>query len=157
MRATCVWTWNKVTIRPSNYLSGMIQFQKSKKNAKSSIFLVNQGGTGTWIKSGLSGLCHPGRSSGPTDSILSECTIGFIFILVDMYPEYYEKRDFEPPLESARARFLAQLDDGEGYQWWKLHILWLWCVFRINFEFKWILISFYERFSTVAATQRTKY
>ena len=39
------------------------------------------------------------------------------FILVDMYPEYYEKRDFEPPLESARARFLAQLDDGEGYQW----------------------------------------
>ena len=89
----------------------MIQFQKSKKIAKSSIFLVNQGGTGTGIKSGLSELCHPGRSS------LSECTVGLISILVDMYPEYYEKRDFEPPLESARARFLAQLDDGEGYQW----------------------------------------
>ena len=48
---------------------------------------------------------------------MSECTVGLISILVDMYPEYYEKRDFEPPLESARARFLAQLDDGEGYQW----------------------------------------
>ena len=89
-------------------------------------------------------------------SSLSECTVGLIPILVDMYPEYYEKRDFEPPLESARARFLAQLDDGEGYQWWKLHILWLWCVSRINFEFKWLLTSFYERFPTIETTFWTR-
>ena len=83
----------------------MIQFQKSKKSQNLPFFL-NQGGTRS--QSGITGLCNPGRS------ILF---VRKVFILVDMYPEYYEKRDFEPPLESARARFLAQLDDGEGYQW----------------------------------------